>query len=187
MESMSDVPRPEDAAAALAEAERSRARLVHDMVLPSFFHLSIGAAVAVQIATTALALAGAVPSPVWVVEAGVLILAAVAVIQLSRFRRLNGLWVGGLASRVVGGTSTVASVSYALGLGGATWAAFQGQVWLVPLCAVAAGVAYGLSGRRWVRTYRAEPEAHGRGESAAWLAVLCVFAISALTLVLVGR
>ncbi|MEZ0449365.1 hypothetical protein [Cellulomonas sp. ICMP 17802] len=187
METVDGAPSPDDAAAALAEAEHSRERLAHDVALPSYFHTSIGAAVALQIGTTALALAGVGPRPVFMVEAGILVLAVVAFVQLRRFRRLNGLWVSGLASRVVGGTATAASVSYALGLGGAIWAAFEAQWALVVVCSVAGGVAYALSGRRWVRLYRSDPSAHSRGESAAWLVCLVVVALAGLALLLIGR
>ena len=42
-------------------------------------------------------------------------------------------------------------------------------------------------GHRWLRTYRAEPAAHGRGKSAAVPAVLAILAVSRLGLLVVGR
>ena len=76
---------------------------------------------------------------------------------------MNGVWLGGFASRVVGGTATAASTSYVLSLGAAGWAAFDRAWWLVALCAAAGGVAYACSGRRWLRTYLAEPGRHTVG------------------------
>lgn len=180
-------PTPAEAAAALADAEGSRARLVHDLVLPSWFHVSISAAIAVQIATTALGLASDHTWAHLLLVIGLVGFALAAGVQLVRFRRLNGVWLGGLASRVVFGTATAASATYAAAFAASVWAACAGAWWLVPLCAAAGGVAYGLSGRRWVRIYRDDPAAHGRGESIAWLATLIVFAIAALVLLVVER
>jgi hypothetical protein len=143
--------------------------------------------VAVQIGTTAVGLAGTAASSRWLLVAGIVVFLAVTAGQLVRFRGLNGVWLGGLLSRVVGGTATAASLSYAAALGGATWAAFARAWWLVPLCAVAGGVAYALSGSAWLRSYRAEPVGHARGESAAWLAVSGVLALAALVLLVAHR
>ena len=52
-----ELPTPEDAAAALAGAETSRAQLAGGLGLPSFFYSSIGVAVAVQIAAAAVEVA----------------------------------------------------------------------------------------------------------------------------------
>jgi hypothetical protein len=172
-----------EASAALAEAEASRAALAGRIATPSWFFTSMGAAIAIQIATTA---AGAVAVTVWLLIGGVAVLAAVAGVQLARFRRLNGVWLGGFASRVVFGTGTVASVSYAAALGGAIWAAYGSRWWLVGLFSLAGGGAYALSGRRWLRTYRSEPADHARGESVAWLAALGVMAAAGLALLLIN-
>ena len=109
-----------------------------------------------------------------VLAAGLAVFVAVAGVQLARFRRLNGVWLGGFASRVVLGTGTAASAAYAIALGASLWAAYDARWWLVALCSVGGGAAYAFSGRRWMRAYRARPAVHGRGESAAWLAVLTV-------------
>ena len=118
--------------------------------------------------------------------AGLALFAAVAGLQLARFRRRNGVWLGGLASRVVLGTGTVASASYAIALGAAIWAAYDAQWWPVMLCSAGGGAAYALSGRSWIRTYREQPAMHGRGESATWLAVLGVAAVAGLALLLIN-
>jgi hypothetical protein len=130
---------------------------------------------------TRAALAAQIVTPSWFfVSLGVGIVA-----QIARFRRLNGVWLGGLASRVVLGTATVASVSYPVALGAAIWAAYGERWWLVAVWSSVGGAAYALSGRRWMRSYRGDPAAHARGESLAWLALVAAAAVGGLaTLVL---
>src|SRR5919199_706708 len=112
MESTPRRPTAEEASAALAAAEATRATLADRIATPSWFFVSMGVAIATQIATVAVGLgderaldAGEVGTP-WLVAAGVAVFAVVAGIQLARFRRLNGVWLGGFASRVVLGTAT---------------------------------------------------------------------------------
>ncbi len=89
-----------------------------------------------------------------------------------------------MVSRVFGGTATTASTSYAAALAAALCAAFAGVWWLVPLCAAAGGAAYALSGRSWLRRYRTDPAAHGRGEPAVALGVCVVLALAGVVLLL---
>jgi hypothetical protein len=198
MENSEPPPTSEDAAAALVEAEASRTHLAGTLALPSFFYAAIGAAVAVQIATAAFGgdllggqrLGVIVDDRGWalaILLGGVALFVLVAAIQLVRFRQLNGVWLGGLASRVVLGTAPAASISYAFALGGSIWGAFNGVWWLVALCAVAGGAAYALSGRRWWRRYQGDPASHSRGESAGWIAILGAVAIAGLVLLVLGR
>jgi len=183
-----ELPTPEDAAAALAGAETSRAQLAGGLGLPSFFYSSIGVAVAVQIAAAAVEVAFDTGRTRLLAIAGAAVFALTAGIQLVRFRRLNGVRIGGFTSRVVLGTGRVAATSYALALGAAFWAGLTGLWWLVAACACAGGLAYTLSGRRWWRLYRGDPATHARAESAGWLVVISALALAALTLlVLVGR
>ena len=144
MENSEPSPTPEDAADALVEAEASRTHLAGTLALPSFFYAAIGAAVAVQIATSALSITD---DRVWAPTrlGGVALFVLVAAIQLIRFRQLNGVRLGGLASRVVLGTATAASISYAFAFGASAWAAFNRMWWLAAVCAVAGGAAYALS------------------------------------------
>ena len=198
METSEPSPTPEDAEAALVEAEASRTHLVGTLALPSFFYAAIGAAVAVQIATAAFGgdLLGAhrlgviVDDRGWalaVLLGGAALFVLVAAIQLVRFRQLNGVWLGGLASRVVLGTAPAASISSAFALGGSIWGAFNGLWWVVGLCAVAGGAAYALSGRRWRRRYQGDPASHSRGESAGWIAILGAVAVAGLVLLVLER
>ena len=118
---------------------------------------------------------------------GVALFVLVAAIQLLLFRQLNGVRLGGLASRVVLGTATAASISYAFAFGASAWAAFNRMWWLAAVCAVAGGAAYALSGRRWWRRYQGDPASHSRGESAGWIAILGAVAIAGLVLLVLER
>jgi hypothetical protein len=104
-------------------------------------------------------------------------------VQLAWFRAANGVWLGGLASRVVLGTGTTASLSYVAAL----WAAFEGRWWMVAVCAVVGGAAYALAGVRWLRAYRTQPALHARGESAAALSLLTLVALAWLALLVLER
>lgn len=177
MENTEERPSAAEASAALTDTEASRAALALRIVTPSWFFTSIGAAIATQLATTAFGLGDGAP---WALAAGLALFVAVAGVQLVRFRRLNGVWLGGFASRVVLGTGNSASASYAIALGAAIWAAYEAQWWLVIVASIAGGAAYALSGRRWMGTYRTLPAVHGRGESAVWLALLTVAAAAGL-------
>jgi len=192
MESKPHRPTAAEASAALSDAEATRATLADRIATPSWFFVSMGVAIAAQIATVAVGLghkpaldAGEVDAP-WLVAAGVAVFAAVAGVQLARFRRLNGAWLGGFASRVVLGTTTAAAVSYPVALGAAIWAAYGDHWWLVAAWSAGGGAAYALSGRRWLRGYRHDPAAHARGESLAWLALLTAAAIGGLALLVLN-
>jgi hypothetical protein len=179
---MESKPTPAEASAALTDAEASRAAFADGIAVPSWCFTSMAAAIAMQIAATAIGFGTGTP---WLPVAGVAIFVAVAGVQLARFRRLNGVWLGGFASRVVLGSGIPASISYAAALAGAIWAAYGDRWWLVVLWSLAGGAAYAFSGRRWMQTYRAEPAAHGR-ESAAWLAALGLVAVTGLVLLLIN-
>src|SRR3954447_5635427 len=186
MESKPHRPTAEEASAALLDAEATRATLADRIATPSWFFVSLGVAIAAQIATIAVGLgdkhaldAGEVATP-WLVAAGVAVFAAVAGVQLARFRRLNGVWLGGFVSRVVLGSATAASVSYPVALAAAIWAAYGERWWLVALWSLVGGAAYALSGPRWMHTYRGDPAAHAPGESLAWLALVTAAAVGGL-------
>ena len=183
MESTPQRPTAAEAAAALTEAEASRSALAHGIGTPPWFFTSMGAAIATQIATTAL---GVGDGALWALAAGLAVFAAVAGVQLARFRRLNGVWLGGFASRVVLGTGSATAATYVVALAAAIWAAYEDAWWLVALWSALGGAAYALSGRRWLRAYRAEPAVHGRGESAAWLALIAAVGIAGLALLVIN-
>src|SRR4051812_1166771 len=192
MESKPQRPTAGEASAALRDAEATRAALAGHIATPSWFFVSIGVAIAAQIAAVAVGLGdkqaldgGEVAGP-WLAAAGVALFAAVAGVQLARFRRLNGVWLGGFASRVVLGTATAASVSYPVAIAAAIWAAYGERWWLVALWSAMGGAAYALSGRRWLHRYRDDPAAHSRGESLAWLAVVMAAALGGLTVLVLN-
>ncbi len=183
MESKPDRPTAGEASAALLDAEAARATLAGQIATPSWFFASISVAIAVQIATTAAGLGDDAP---WLIVAGLAAFAVVAGVQLARFRRINGVWLGGFASRVVLGTATAASVAYTVALGAAIWAASGERWWLVALWSVVGGAAYALSGVRWMRRYRGDPEAHARGESLAWITLMTAAAVGGLAMLVLN-
>jgi hypothetical protein len=168
----SSVPSPAEAAATLAEAETAQRELSSRVRVPHWFFAALGSAVTVQVACTAVGLSLAGPATLWLILAGLAVFGLVAAGLLLHLRTTTGVWLGGLVSRVVGGTSTAASLSEALSLAAATWAAFEDQWVLVAVASIAGGVGYGLAGRSWLRDYHREPAQHGRGESLARLLVL---------------
>jgi hypothetical protein len=171
---------PSEAQAAIADAESARARLASSLRLPIYFYSSIGAAIAVQIGTGA---AGIAAQQIWGVVlagGGVLVFVLVATVQLTRFRRLNGAWIGGLASQVLLGTAGLASLTYLVAFGLATWAALAGAGWLTPIAAAAGGAAYTWAGRRWWHQYQGAPAEHSRGEQVVVLATAGVLALAFL-------
>src|SRR4051812_40514147 len=103
METSESRPTPDEAAAALLDAGSARDELSLGLKLPSWFHTSLGVAIAVQTATLAVGVADQSSAGVALAVAGLVPFALVAVVQLVRFRGLNGVRVGGLASRVVFG------------------------------------------------------------------------------------
>lgn len=186
MENMTSAPTPEEASVALNAAETSRAALAARLELPTFFYGSIGMCVTVQIATASIGLAVDRGWARALLGAGVLLFCVVAAIQLARFRRLNGVWVGGIASRMVAGTANAASLSYGAAAFVSIWSAFGHRWWLVAIASSTGGLAYVLSGQHWLRAYRADPATHSRGESAAWLAVLGAASIVGLVFLVLG-
>jgi hypothetical protein len=189
MESISPSMDPRDAGSQLAAAEALRSQLTGGLRLPTWFHSSIGAAVAIQIGTAAMVPAGPGPglTGIVVLIAGVAVFVVVAAVQLLRFRRLNGVWIGGLASRAVLGTATLSSAVYAASLAAAFWAGLAGLWWLSVLAAAAGGAGYALSGRRWWAAYQRDPVTNAQGESPVYVTGIVVLAIAALVVLMVGR
>ena len=189
MESTESPTGPGDAGSQLAAAEALRTQLTRTLRLPSWFHESIGAAVAFQVGTIAYAVSrpsvGA--AVITVLVAGVVVFAAVAAVQLARFRRLNGVWVGGLASRAVLGSSTLSSIVYAVFLSAAVGAGMAGLWWLSVLAAAGGGAGYALSGRHWWAAYQREPAKNAHGEPLLIAAGAFVVALTGFVVVASGR
>ncbi|RNL62050.1 hypothetical protein EFK50_09495 [Nocardioides marmoriginsengisoli] len=186
METSPARPTPEEAAAVLRDAEESRDRLAEDLVLPPYFHASIGASIVAQIVTGAVGIARQDGAGMRLVVLGLVVFYAVGAAQLFAFRRRNGVWLGGLMSRVVFGTATLASTVYALAFGAAVWAAFADLWWVVAICAVVGGAGYVVSGVRWMRTYRSDPARHGRGESLLMVVLLVLSSVVLGVLLVIG-
>jgi hypothetical protein len=176
-----------DAAAALAALERSRRDVAGAVVLPAGYEIAMAAAIAVQIALAAVALAQRGPAVPLLIGGGLLVFAAMAAIQLVRFRAANGLWLGAFASRAVLGTAPEASQAYVVALGGALVAGTQRLWWIVAALALAGAVGYVAGGRRWLGRYREDPLAHGPGPAVGWtLAVLALGAVGGVVLLASG-
>jgi hypothetical protein len=178
---------PSDPAADLAAADSARRRLASALRLPSWFHTSLGAAIAVQIGTAGYGLSGAGGPRPAVLAAGLVLFLGVAAIQLARFRRLNRVRVDGLSSRVVLGTSPRSSLAYSAGFAAALWGALAEQWWLVPVAAAAGGLGYAVSARLWWRDYLLDPAAHARGESRATLALVGGAALAGAAALVLAR
>ncbi|MDM7830079.1 hypothetical protein [Cellulomonas edaphi] len=179
-------PRPQDAAEALRASEQARAGLAHSLVTPPGHDVVIGAAVAVQVATMALGLAVADAWARGVLVAGVLVFGVAAAVELVRFRRRNGVRLDGFTSRAVLGTDAAASIAYAVGAATTYLAASREVWWLVGLLALAAGTAYALAGRRWLRRYRDQPAERAGAESTALLVLVGLVAVVGLVLLVVS-
>lgn len=180
------MPTPESAADALADAERTRRDFAAGVVLPAGYDYAMGTAIAVQVTTAAVGLTLDGAAAAVTVLGGVALFTVVAAIQLLRFRRANGVWLGGFASKVVLGTATTASLAYAASLFGALAAASQELWWLVGVLAIAGAVGYVISGRQWLHRYRNDPAGYGPGESVMWLISITVFAISGYVLLVIN-
>ena len=127
MESSSEPRHSEvDAASAISDIDTAQRELAAALVIPRGFYASIGAAIAIQIATLAIGVQNA--DRLWLSLAGGLVFVVVAGVQIRRFQRQNGARIASLVSRVVLGTSTLVSVIYVAAMVGATWAAFAGGV-----------------------------------------------------------
>ncbi len=176
-----------DPASDLAAAEIARQRLTGALRLPSWFHTSLGVAVAIHLGAAAYGIADQSGAGVLTAFAGCLPFVAVAWVQVVRFRRLNGVHVAGLVSRAVLGTSTWSSLAEAGGLAGAAWAALEGNPWLAGLGAVAGGVGYAAGAHRWWLGYQRDPAGHVRAESPATLVLYGLVAVVALVVLVAAR
>jgi len=176
-----------DPRAAVADAEAARNRLVAELELPSFFYATIAATITAQIALAAAGISRQDIQGVVLAFVGVVIFVGVGAVQLNRFRRLNGVWVAGLLSRVMAGAGAVSSATYAVSFAAATWAAFAQQWLLVAVAAAIGGIAFAASGRHWWRGYREHPTNQARAESGTWVAVVASVAVAGAVLLVIGH
>jgi hypothetical protein len=174
------------AAETLAALDATQSALVDDVRLPPGYLPVIGGAVGVQIGTLAWSLGAPGVRTVAAASAAALLLLTVIAWQVRRFRATNGVALDGFVHKAALGTTVGASVSYAAGLGFATWAAVTQTWWLVPPVAAAAGAGYALAGERWLRRYRARPAAEAAGPPWPLAALAIVGALAGLAL-LVGQ
>ncbi len=178
---------PSDPAGDLAAADVARKRLAASLRLPSWFHISLGVAVAIQIGAAAYGVAEQTGWGVAVAVAGCLPFVVVARMQVVRFRRLNGVRVDGFVSRAVLGTSGWSVLAEVAGLAGAIWAAMEDQPGLAAALAVAGGAAYAAGAHLWWRAYQRDPAGHARAESLATLLGYGLVAVVALVLLVTMR
>ncbi len=184
METNSGPQESDDPRSALAVADQARQRLADALRLPTGLHPALAAAVAVQMGTAAYGIANHSAPGLAVALAGVAVFLGVAALALSRFQRINGVRVDGLASQIVLGTGTVSTVVYVAAFGAATWAAFAQRWWLVAVAAAAGGVGYALGTTQWWRAYRHDPATHAGGTSPRMLATLAILACLGLVALL---
>lgn len=179
---------PAAAAAALDASDRARSAIAGSVRVPRGHDVIIGAAVAIQIATAVIGIASADDvgaserSVLGWVAAGVVVFLVAALVEVVRFRRINGVRLDGFTARVVLGTDLWASCSYGGAAVVAYVAADSGLWWLAVLVSSAGGAAYALCGRRWMRRYREVPERGLRNESRVLLGLFVAVAIVALGL-----
>lgn len=180
---------PDDARDALAQAAAAQHRLVGELRLPSYFYVSIGLAIAVQIATMGVAISGPLSPTASAVglAGGVVVFLVLAGVPLWRFRRLNGAWVAGLASRVVLGTSFLSSLVYAVGMCAAAFAGLGHVWWAVVVAAILTGVGYAWAGQRWWAAYQRAPQRQLPGDSMATTIALALLAVGFLFLAVLSR
>jgi hypothetical protein len=109
-----------------------------------------------------------------------------AALALPKFRRINGVTVDGLASRIVLAAGASASLVYFGALAAATWAAFRLAVGLAAVAAATVGIGCALGVRHGWHAQRRNC-ADARGASPRLLGGLAVLGCLALeTLVVPG-
>jgi hypothetical protein len=176
---------PDDPHSALAVADLARQRLAEGLRLPSGLLAALAAAIAIQIGTAAYGISQQSAAGLAVALAGAAVFLGVAAVALTRFRRINGVRVDGLASQIVLGTGATSSLAYLGAFGAATWAAFESRWWVVAVAAAVGGVGYAFGARRWWHAYRHDPAAHAGGASPRALAALALLACWGLVVLMV--
>lgn len=143
-----------EALADLERAERARADFAAGLALPLGYDIVLGAAVAVQITTAAVAVTMGGAGAGLLVLGGLVVFGLAAGVQLLRFRQRNGAWLGGFVHQATFGVSWPAALGYGVALAAAMVAADARNWWLVGLAAVCGGLAWSVASVRWMRRYR---------------------------------
>jgi hypothetical protein len=177
---------PDDASAALAAADRARERLAGGIQLPRGLFPAVTVGLAIQVGTAAYGVAAQTVTGLAIALGGAAVFLGVAALALSRFRRLNGVRVDGLASTIILGTGTMSTLVYMGTFAAATWAAFDSRWWLVVVASVVGGAAYAWSAVRWWRAYRSDPVARAGGASPRMLTLLALAAVVGFVVLMVG-
>ena len=175
------------AAETLASLDATRQALVDEVRLPPGYLVAIGTTVAVQIGTLAWWLGAPGLRAATAAGAAAALLLVVIAWQVRRFRATNGLSLDGFVHRAAFGTTVAGSVSYAAGLGFATWAALTQAWWLVPPVAAVTGAGYAVAGERWLRRYRARPADEAAGPPWPLVLLVALGALAGLLLLLLQR
>ncbi len=175
------------AAETLAALDATQSALVDDVHLPPGYLITVGGAVAIQIGTLAWWLGEPGALAATAAAAAAVLLLGVLGWQVRRFRAANGVALDGFVHKAAFGTTVGASVSYAAGLGFATWAAFADTWWLVPPVAAVAGLGYAWAGDRWLSRYRARPSVEAAGPPRPLALLVAVGALAGLVLLLGQR
>jgi hypothetical protein len=171
----------------LALADHARQRLADGLRLPTGLLPALAVAVAVQIGTAAYGISEQSSAGLAVALAGAAVFLGVAALALSRFRRVNGVRVDGLASQVVLASGATSAVAYLGSFAAATWAAFESHWWLVAAAATVGGIGHATGALRWWSAYRQDPAGHVGGASPRMLAALALAAcVGFVVLVVVG-
>lgn len=157
-------------------ADQARRQLTSGLRLSAGHYLVLATAVAVQIGTAAYGIAAQTVAGLAVVLADLAVFLGVAALMLHRFRRINGVRVGGLTSQILFAAGASASLGYLGAFAAGIWAAFYSLWWLVAMAAVAGGIGCALGARHWWQVYRHDPAAQARGASPRQLGAFAVLA-----------
>ena len=172
----------------LRDAERARDELAASIALPRAHDGIIGTCVALNVMSFAIATVVDEPWAFGCLVVQLVLWWLVALVEMWRFSRLNGVRVSGYAHKVVLGNTPMAAVGFFAALGAAHLAGAQGLWWLVGVTAVAGALVWVHGGRRWLRAYRADAGRLGAPkETGPWmLALATVLAVAMGVLVVLA-
>jgi hypothetical protein len=190
LSNMENTPIPrkadDDPSSVLAAAGRARDRLTEGLRLPKGLFPALAVVIAVQVGAAGFGIAAQTTAGLALALAGTAVFLGVAALILVQFRRLNGVRLDGLASRIILGTGTPSTLVYMGTFATATWAAFESRWWLVATAAVVGGAAYSVSALLWWRAYRINPVERAGGTSPRTLALLALAACVGFAVLMVS-